>query len=135
MGTESPRQRTGLTRWVYMGLGLCSVGLAGLGVLLPGLPTTPFVLLAAFFFVRSSPRLHAWLVRSRLFGPFLRDWQRHRGVRLSVKILAICMVMGVVTLSVTLGSLPNWARFAILGLAAVGVGVILSLRTIPRDAE
>lgn len=135
MGTESPRQRTGLARWVYMGLGLCSVGLAGLGVLLPGLPTTPFVLLAAFFFVRSSPRLHAWLVRSRLFGPLLRDWQRHRGVRLSVKILAICMVMGVVTLSVTLGSLPNWARFAILGLAAVGVGVILSLRTIPRDAE
>lgn len=130
-----PRLRSRLGRGLYAALGLGCVGLGFLGVFLPGLPTTPFILLAGFFFVRSSPRLHAWLEGSRLFGPFLRDWRRHRGIRLSVKLFAVAMVASVVTLSVVVARLPDWARFAILGLAAVGILVILRLPTIPADAD
>lgn len=67
-GLARPRPVTGLRRALYVALGLFFVVLGLVGVVTPGLPTTPFLLLAAFFFVRSSPRLHAWLLRSRLFG-------------------------------------------------------------------
>lgn len=58
-----------------MALAIVSLALAVLGVLLPGLPTTPFVLLAAWAAARSSPRLAAWLESHRLFGPLIRDWR------------------------------------------------------------
>lgn len=58
-----------------MALAVLSLALAVLGVLLPGLPTTPFVLLAAWAAARSSPRLAAWLESHRLFGPLIRDWR------------------------------------------------------------
>ena len=63
-----------------------------LGVLLPGLPATPFLLLTSYFLIRSSPRLNAALLRSRLFGPILVDWQIHGGVRRHVKVQAVVAV-------------------------------------------
>ena len=105
--------------------GLVCVGMAYLGAVLPGLPTTPWVLLAGYCFARSSPRLERWLKRSPVFGRLLRDWEEHRGIRLWVKVLAVCLVVTVVTLSVTLSGLPEWAKWVIGGLAAVGVCVIV----------
>lgn len=123
----------GLWRIVYVGLGLFFVALAGLGVVLPGLPATPFVLLASYFFVRSSPRLHAWLRRSRVFGALLRDWEHHRGVRRSVKVTAYVLIPAVVTASIALGGLPLWANVLIAFLAVVGLCVVASLRVVPPD--
>src|SRR5690606_24498656 len=91
---------------LYVALGLVCVVLGALGAILPLLPTTPFLLLASFFFVRSSPSLHAWLLRNRIFGPFLRDWNEHRGVRRPVKIVAICMIFLVGGASAASGKLP-----------------------------
>ncbi|HYD36250.1 MAG TPA: YbaN family protein [Allosphingosinicella sp.] len=67
-----------MRRFVYLGLGLVSAALGALGVVLPLLPTVPFMLLAAFFFARSSPRLEAWIVGHPRFGPHVRAW-RERG--------------------------------------------------------
>jgi uncharacterized membrane protein YbaN (DUF454 family) len=99
--------------------------LAYLGVLLPGLPATPWVLLASYCFARSSPKLDAWLKRSPVFGKLLRDWDEHRGIRRPVKIVAVCLIVVVVTLSITLTGLPVWAKWAIGGLAVVGISVVV----------
>src|SRR5690606_8396288 len=63
-------------RSLWLTFGLVCVGLALAGVVLPLLPATPFLLLAAFAFTRSSPRLHAWLLGHRHFGPLIEDWRR-----------------------------------------------------------
>ncbi len=65
----------GLRRALLRVLAVVSLGLAFVGVVTPGLPTTEFVLLAAWAAARSSPRLHAWILRHRLFGPLLAHWQ------------------------------------------------------------
>lgn len=66
-------------RLLWFCVGLVALALAAAGIVLPLLPTTPFLLVAAYAFARSSERLHDWLVTHRLFGPLIRDW-RERGV-------------------------------------------------------
>jgi len=79
-------------RWLLRIAGLALVGLAAIGVVVPGLPTTPLLILAAAAFARSSPRLHAWLLANRVFGPLIREWQETRTVPLRAKVLAIGMI-------------------------------------------
>lgn len=125
---------TGLKRFLYVAAGLTCVGLAYLGVFVPGLPTTPWVLLAGYCFSRSSPRLERWLKRSPIFGRLLRDWDEHRGIRRPVKVVAVCLVVTVVSLSIAFGGLPVWAKWVIGGLALVGVSVIVFVvPTIERE--
>lgn len=134
-GLAKPPPVVGFRRVLYVGLGLSFVGLAVLGVVLPVLPTTPFLLLASYFFVRSSPRLNAWLLRSRLFGGFLRDWQRHRAVRPRVKVTAVLILLAAVALSIVLGDLP-WPLIVLLGvLASIGLVVILRLPVLRGDSR
>jgi len=117
---------------VYVVAGLFFVGLAVLGAMLPVLPTTPFLLLASFFFVRSSPRLNAWLLRSRVFGGMLRDWQRHRGVRPRVKVVALSVLVVAVVTSAYFGKLPWYLVVMLVGLAGIGATVVIRLPVI-RD--
>lgn len=78
-----------LLKWLFMLLGFSFLALALVGVLLPGLPTTPFLLLAAGCFSKSSSRLHNWLLSNRLFGPMIHDWQAHRSISRRVRNIAI----------------------------------------------
>lgn len=120
-----PRQATGLRRFLYVCAGLVCVGLAYLGAILPGLPTTPWVLLASYLFSRSSPRLNRWLKWSPLFGRLLRDWDEHGGIRRPVKVFAVCLVVTVVSLSLAFRDLPVWLKCVIASLALVGICTIL----------
>lgn len=119
-----PARATGAKRLLFVVLGLFFVGMAYLGALLPGLPTTPWVLLASYFFSRSSPRLERWLKRSPFFGTLIRDWQQHRGIRRSAKMFSTCVIIPVVTASAIFAPVPLWVRCCIAGLGAVGVSVI-----------
>lgn len=127
------RPLTGIGRLLFVTAGLGFVGLAYLGVLLPGLPTTPWLILASYCFARSSPRLQEWLLRSPVFGKLLRDWHEHRGIRRPVKVLAVCIIVPVVTLSLVYGGLPVWVRWVVGGLAGVGVCVVLFVVPTIRD--
>ena len=124
-----PREVRGLRRLLYVALGLFFVGMAWVGIVLPGVPATPFLLLASYFFVRSSPRLHRWLHRSPVFGKLLHDWETQRGIRRPVKITASVMVVTAVSLSIALTNLPVWVKCVIGGMACVGLVVIWSVRT------
>lgn len=132
---SSPVVRTGWRRVVLVMLGILLVGMAYLGVLLPGLPTTPFLIAASFCFIRSSPRLHRWLRRSPIIGRILYDWEVHRGIRRSVKVFAIGLVVTVVTCSIVFSNLPIWVKVLIGCLAAAGITVILCVPTVPRSNE
>jgi len=112
-------------RALFVSAGLLCVGLAGLGAALPGLPTTPWVLLASYCFARSSPRLYRWLRHSPFFGRIIQDWEEHRGVRRKTKIITVCMIVVVVSLSITFGGMPDWVKCLIAGLAVCGMGTIL----------
>jgi len=75
-------------RWLWWLLAYVSLGLGILGVFLPGLPTTPFILVAAWAAARGSKRLHARLLADPRFGPLIRDWQQHRAVPRRAKWMA-----------------------------------------------
>ncbi|MCF6233770.1 MAG: YbaN family protein [Rhodobacteraceae bacterium] len=89
-------------RFVWLILGLISVGLAVIGIALPLLPTVPFLLLAAFFFARSSERLHNWLLTHPTFGPFINDWNQSKAIRPKAKRLATLSVVAVLGVSILL---------------------------------
>ncbi|WP_245627053.1 YbaN family protein [Gynuella sunshinyii] len=94
-------------RWVLIVGGWLAVLLGFIGVFLPVLPTTPFLLLAASCFAKSSPRFHRWVISSPLFGPIIRDWQDHRFIEKKVKIWAIGVT--IVTFSISIYVVPLMA--------------------------
>ncbi len=104
--------------------------LGAIGAALPGLPTTPFLLLASFFLVRASPRLNQRLLRSRFFGPILRDWQEHGGVRRDVKLQAVAAVVLAVGATLIFGGLSVVWQGVVFAFAALGIVVILKLPTL-----
>lgn len=93
-------------RLIYAGLGILSLGLAMIGVILPLLPTVPFLLLATFFFAKSSERMHSWLVSHRTFGPMILDWNERGAIRTPAKKAATVSIAAVLLLSLGLGA-PN----------------------------
>lgn len=125
--------RSGARRWLYVALGCVFVALGAVGVVLPGLPTTPFLLLASFFLVRSSPKLHQKLLASRTFGPLLRDWNRHRGLRRGVKRVAVLGCSLMIGISVLFGGLPWPARALVLAVGAYGIWFVARLPVVPES--
>lgn len=109
-------ERPGLMRFLWLILGLAALGLAALGVALPLLPATPFVILAAYCFARSSPALHARLLRSRTFGKAIRDWRDNRAISRRGKAAALLAMALSLVLSLVLGVDP-----AIVGLQALAL--------------
>ncbi len=129
-----PGQTRGVRRAVYLAFGWFFLGMAVLGALLPVLPTTPFLLLTSYFFVRSSRRLNAMLLESRLFGPLLADWQKHRGVRLHVKISAIAVMFLSMTASITFGHLSLRLLALLIAGCTLGLVVVVRLPVIRQEA-
>lgn len=101
---ESGPHGASTLRPVWFGVGVGCVLLAGLGIVLPLLPTTPFLLLAAFCFARSSDRWHAWLLGHRVFGPIIDDWRRHGAIDRRAKIVSVVSMAGVFGVSLALGA-------------------------------
>ncbi|MEY8710561.1 DUF454 family protein [Mangrovibacter phragmitis] len=95
-----------MLRFILIMSGWLSVALAVLGVVLPLLPTTPFVLLAAWCFARSSPRFHHWLLYRSWFGSYLRHWQQYRAMPPGAKPRAIALVA--VTFAISLWVVKLW---------------------------
>ena len=116
-----------LLRGVWLVLGLLFTGLGFVGAFLPLMPTTVFLLIAAFFFARSSSRFYAWLLNNRMFGSLIRDWRAGLGMPLRAKILAVTLIVLTMGSSILIISI-FWVRIL---LACVGVGVSTYLITRP----
>lgn len=114
-------------------LGCIALALGIVGIFLPLLPTTPFLLLAAALWVRSSPRLYAWLLSHRCFGEYIRNFRENRAIPLQAKIFSI-VLMWAAMLYCIFGILTGW-WWAQLVLLLVAVGVtwhILSFATLRK---
>lgn len=121
-------------RPLLIAAGLVFTALAGLGLLLPGLPTTPFLLLAAACYARSSPRLHAGLLQSRLFGPHLQHWNKHRSITPAVRWWAVAFVIVGVSCSLYFGNLATWLQLVVLTAAFIGLIVVFRLPVRSRNS-
>jgi uncharacterized membrane protein YbaN (DUF454 family) len=105
-----------------------------LGVVVPGLPTTPLLLLAAACFARSSPRLYAWLLRNRTFGPMIEDYRAGRGVSRRVKASALGMMSIFVAFALLVPLRGKAVPSAlVLALALAGAAYVLRLPTRAPD--
>jgi uncharacterized protein len=119
-------------RIFFIVLGILSVILAALGVLLPGLPATPFLLLASYSFARSSKRMHDWLVNNKIFGPILSDFLDRKGIRLHIKIISIVMMWGMMLVSVFFLMENDVIKYVAIGGALIGTFAVTRFKTI-RD--
>jgi uncharacterized membrane protein YbaN (DUF454 family) len=106
-----------IARAMWTGFGLLALGAGVIGVVLPVLPTTPFVILAAFCFSKSSPRLRNWLLTHRIFGALIRDWEATGAIAPRYKAIACCAMVLAFGLSLALGLKP-----LILGIQAICLG-------------
>lgn len=110
------------TRTLLIVLGTLCVALGVLGVFLPVLPTTPFLLLAAFCYTRSSDRFYRWLTTNRWCGKYIRNYQEGRGISLKQKGLTIVLLWMTIGLTVFFAVSQWWARWILLCIA-VGVTI------------
>ena len=137
MDPAPQRSRTLVGRFFWATAGLALVALATLGIVLPGLPTTPFLLLAAACFARGSERLERWLLSSPTFGPLIRDFRTHRCVPRRIKAFALTMMWLFVTYALTLGMPAHLVvpRIVVGAAAVVGTIYLLSLPSEPRPVD
>jgi uncharacterized membrane protein YbaN (DUF454 family) len=124
----------GPIRYLLIALGFTAVGLAVIGIFLPILPTTPFLLLAAFLFGRSSPRFYAWLHSNRWFGAYLTNYRAGRGLPLREKVLTILALWVAILLSITLALTNWWMRGSLLVIATAVTVHLLRIPTYRMSA-
>ncbi|MFC4728717.1 YbaN family protein [Coralloluteibacterium thermophilus] len=103
-------------RWLWLAAAYLFLVLGLIGAVLPGMPTTVFILLAAWAATNGSPRLRAWLMRHRVFGPTIRDWEAHGAVGRRAKWMAT-LAMAVCAVIAFLFA-PRWAAW--LSVAVMG---------------
>lgn len=113
-------------RWIWAALGLLSLGLALVGIVLPLLPTVPFLLLSAFCFARSSERLHSWLLGHRIFGPPIERWNLSGAITRKAKLVATASMLAVFALSIAIGLRP--VLLAVQGVVLICVALFIWTR-------
>lgn len=124
---ESAARGRLLARPFLLLFGWLCVGLGFVGVVLPGLPTVPFLLLALWAFSKSSRRFHDWLYNHPQFGPPLRDWREHGVVPTRAKVLAVT-VMAASFVWVTFGIAESWELPALIAACLVPAAIFILTR-------
>jgi len=127
--TSPQLHRSRLVRGLLWMAGSMSLVLGLIGVVLPGLPTTPFILLSAACYARASPRLHGWLLNHRWMGPMLRDWERDRSLTQRTKIVAVVSMTLMVALSAWGLQGRPVLQGALLAAGIIGAWVVLRIPT------
>jgi uncharacterized membrane protein YbaN (DUF454 family) len=121
-----------LSKWLLMSLGVLATAVGLIGVVVPLLPTTPFLLLAAACFVRSSDTMYGRLTSNRLFGGFIRDYREQRGVSARAKIMALVLLWCVIGYTALTAVDAAWLRVLLVAIAVTVTIHLLRLRTLPK---
>lgn len=113
-------------RFVYIAIGCVMVALGVIGIFLPVLPTTPFLLVAVWAFARSSPRLEAWLIDHPKLGPPLRDWRERGAIPSRAKAIAVTAMTASLVYVMLMPSIPLYGKIATALLLACCATFILT---------
>lgn len=120
-------------KWIWFALGWSAVAIGGIGIVIPGLPTTVFMVFAAWCFSKSSPRFEQWLLDLPGVGQLIRDYRDGLGMPKRAKVTALTMITVAVTMSSIM--LDTWVlRGLVIGAGVVGlywVGVRVPTRVLP----
>ena len=122
-----------LQKWIYIALGSISLGVGVLGIFLPLLPTTVFMLIAAACYARSSDRLYNWLLNHKVFGPYIKNWREHRAITRRTKIVILVVLWSTLAFSAFVAAKLLLVQIVLL---IVGLGVtlfILNVKTMSAD--
>ena len=112
-----------MKKFLWKILGFLSLGMAYVGVITPGLPYSPFVVFAAYCFAKSSPRMHAWIMNHKTFGPFITNWNQKRVFPLKLKFFMLASMsvsllimfftgvkpIGIISTAIFMGLVAIWA--------------------------
>ncbi len=121
-----------ITRLLWTIAGTLFLGLGIIGIVLPILPTTPFLLLAAACYLRGSERMHNWLINHRWFGEFIKNYQEGRGIPIKAKITAIAFLWVTISISAFFFITWTWLRIILFVIAALVSLHILSMKTLRK---
>lgn len=121
-------------RYLYIALGIIATALGVIGIFIPLLPTTPFLLLAAALFFRSSERIYSWLINQKLLGSYIRNFREKRAIPLHAKIIAITMLWATTGYGIILTN--NILLQSLLALILFGVtAYLLSFKTLRQSRQ
>ncbi len=123
-GSEEHSITSSLKKGIYFIVGIIALAAGVIGVFLPVLPTTPFILLSAWCFFRSSTKIYEWVISNEKFGPTIQNYQEGRGITPSTKIRAIVMMWLAISVSVYF-FITNIYLIALMYTIAIGVSVYL----------
>lgn len=110
-------------------LGTLCVVLGTLGIFLPVLPTTPFLLLAAIYYGRSSKRFYHWLMNNRLFGEYIRNYRKGKGIPLKQKVITVLLLWLTIGSTAWLAVTLWWIRLILLGIAVCVTIHLVNIKT------
>lgn len=122
-----------LAKVMWISLGSIFVALGAFGVIVPGLPTTPFLILAAACYIRSSQRLYDWLITNKTFGPYLKDYREGKGIPRNAKRLAVSMIVFFVSTSVIFGIEDLKLRIIVSLLGLTGLLYVIFKVPVAKD--
>jgi len=118
--------------WLFAGLVFLVIG--AIGIILPLLPTTPFLLLSAYCFTRSSPKMHRWLHEHKTFGPLISNWNQYGSIDGRSKMIAMIVIILTPLITVLIG-VPWWALAAQIVVLALAATFVLSRPNPPADSK
>ena len=123
------KKQNKIVKWILIASGTIFLVIGIIGIFLPILPTTPFLLLAAACYARSSEKFYIWLIKNKVFGSYIKNYREEKGIPLKVKIIAIIFLWITIMVSTLLFIDVFWIRILLI-LIAVGVTIhILTIKT------
>jgi hypothetical protein len=113
--------------------GCLSLALGVIGIFIPLLPTTPFLLLASYLFLKSSVRLRYWLINHKYLGSYIQNYQIHKAIPLKIKITSVILLWITILTSAFLFVDKTWLRLILIGIAIAVSLHILSYKTLKKE--
>ena len=126
--TTSKLNKNKLVRLLFVFIGSIFVGLAVIGIFLPGLPTTPFLILAAYFYIRSSKKLYDWLINNKILGIYIKGYLSGKGMPLRAKIISLIFMWIFGSFAVLFGIPDSLFFVKIIVFIILLIGTIFLLR-------
>lgn len=122
-----------LKKIILIILGTISLVVGIIGIVVPGLPTTTFLLIASACYVRSSEKLYSWLINHKIYGKFIKDYQQHKAITKNQKMISIVSMWLMISISILFFIDISWVKIVLLLCGITGTIIVLSIRTLSKQ--